>query len=160
MLVQKVSNQIKSDYPQASHIGLYSALPHEPDLSILHILLPDIQFHYPLVRDSEKMEFHHVSDPESLVEGQFGVREPNPMQHPPLTASVLHLILVPGLAFDLRGNRLGHGAGYYDRYLSQIPSTPRIGVSFSSQHLPSVPHESHDIAMNLLISERGKLEIS
>lgn len=157
MLVQKLADYIKSDYPQATRIGLYSALPHEPELSLLHTLLPDIQFHYPLVQDSEKIEFHHVSDPETLKEGRFGVLEPAPLIHPPLEATDLHLILVPGLAFDLAGNRLGHGAGYYDRYLSQIPLTPRIGISFSSQHLPTLPTESHDIAMNSLISERGKL---
>ena len=158
-LVQKIADQIKSGYPQATRIGIYSALPHEPDLSLLHILLPNVQFHYPLVTDPETIEFHHVSDPENLEKGAFGVKEPKPMSHPPLAASDLHLILVPGLAFDLQGNRLGHGAGYYDRLLAEIPQTPRIGVSFSSQHLPELPNEPHDMAMNLLVSERGSLPV-
>lgn len=160
MLLQKLTDVIKSVHPAAFRIGTFAAMPHEPDLSLLHVLLPNVQFHYPLVKSAEEIEFFHVSNPDTLEVGRFGIREPGPNHHPPVRAADLDLILVPGLAFDLQGNRLGQGAGHYDRYLSQVPLIPRIGISLSSQHLPALPSEPHDIAMDSLVSERGLQRVS
>lgn len=160
MLLQKLVEVIKSEHPLAFRIGSYAAMPHEPDLSLLHALLPNVQFHYPLVKNEQEMEFYHVSDPDTLARGRFGILEPSPRHHPPVQEADLDLILVPGLAFDLQGYRLGQGAGYYDRFLSKVPLVPRIGVSFSSQHLPTLPSEPHDIAMGSLVSERGFQRVS
>ncbi|MDQ8189706.1 5-formyltetrahydrofolate cyclo-ligase [Roseibacillus persicicus] len=159
MLVHNLSQYIKSRFPNARHIASFSALPYEPDLSLLHNLLPDKQLCYPLVKDEEDMHFHLVTEPTTLKEGSFKILEPNPQVHPPVDPDVLDLILVPGLAFDLRGNRLGHGAGYYDRFLSLIPTIPTIGVTYGSQLLPEVPTEPHDHAMAYLASDRGVIPI-
>lgn len=58
------------------------------------------------------------------------------------------LILVPGLAFDLKGYRLGYGAGYYDSFLADYPFTPKIGIAFPFQIVLSVPKEKHDQQVN------------
>lgn len=58
------------------------------------------------------------------------------------------LILVPGLAFDLKGYRLGYGAGYYDSFLADYPFTPKIGIAFPFQIVLSVPKEKHDQKVN------------
>jgi 5-formyltetrahydrofolate cyclo-ligase len=91
-----------------------------------------------------------------LLPGPFGAREPagNTPAPPP------NLILVPGLAFDRAGNRLGRGGGFYDRFLETLP-LPRptlCGVCFSCQIAPVVPCETHDARVDFLLSEEGFLE--
>lgn len=155
-LLQTLVDCIKTDYPDALRIATYAALPLEADLSLLHAMLPEMQFHYPLVLNEHEMSFHLVSNPTTLAAGQFGILEPNPQVHPPVEAADFDLVLVPGLAFDLAGHRLGHGAGYYDRFLSKIPFVPRLGIALASQHLPALPAEPHDERVALLISDRGR----
>ena len=70
----------------------------------------------------------------------------------------LDVICVPGLAFDLQGNRLGQGGGWYDRVLAQAPDALKIGVCFETQILQNVPHEPHDIAMNFVVTEQRTIE--
>lgn len=159
-LLQTLVDCLRNDYPTARRIATFSALPHEVDLSLLHAMLPTIQLHYPLVLNEHELAFHLVSDHSTLTPGRFGIHEPNPAIHPPVDVASIDLVLVPGLAFDLAGHRLGHGAGYYDRFLSQIPLIPRIGIALASQHLPTLPAEPHDEQVALLISDRGKVRCS
>ena len=88
-----------------------------------------------------------------LVPGRYGVREPGPAC-PPVPVTWLDFVLVPGLAFDGRGGRLGRGKGYYDRLL-----TPAVGVTcgvgVDEQLLPMVPMETHDISLNLVVLPSG-----
>jgi 5-formyltetrahydrofolate cyclo-ligase len=64
----------------------------------------------------------------------------------------LDLVITPGVAFDKKGNRLGRGKGYYDRFLSKIPKdTPSIGLAFNLQVLPAVPVTSQDVSVKKVI---------
>jgi 5-formyltetrahydrofolate cyclo-ligase len=65
----------------------------------------------------------------------------------------IDLILVPGLAFDRTGHRLGYGGGVYDRLLAQSPRAKRVGLYFSNQELPHVPRESHDQPLHAIVTE-------
>lgn len=159
LLVNNLSQYIRSHFPTSRRIATYAALPYEPDLSLLHNLLPERQFYYPLVNNPDEIAFHLVTDPTTLEKGSYRIPEPNPQVHPPVSPEDIDLVLVPGLAFDLRGNRLGQGAGYYDRFLSLIPTTPMIGVTFGSQLLPQVPAEPHDRTMAYLATDRGTIPI-
>jgi 5-formyltetrahydrofolate cyclo-ligase len=81
------------------------------------------------------------------AEGPFGIREPPPLE--PLPPDPLPaLIIVPGLAFDAQGRRLGRGGGYYDRFLRRTPCRPAscrsIGLCMPCQLVPQVPAEDHD----------------
>src|SRR4051794_18407943 len=67
------------------------------------------------------------------------------------------LVLVPGLAFDLRGGRLGFGQGYYDRFLPGMPNAVRVGLSFELQLLAEVPATTHDVPVDQLATERRML---
>lgn len=80
-----------------------------------------------------------------LVPGSYGIPEPA-RNAPRLQPEDLDLVVVPGVAFDAAGNRLGRGAGYYDRFLSLLPSTtPVIGVGYDFQLTPAIPGlEPHD----------------
>jgi len=85
-----------------------------------------------------------------LVRGPYGVREPVDKNY--LRLADLDLVVVPGLAFDKSGNRLGRGKGCYDRFLSKLgKDTPVIGLAFGFQILPSVPTTSHDVSVKQVL---------
>jgi 5-formyltetrahydrofolate cyclo-ligase len=91
---------------------------------------------------------------DDLHTGQFGVREPKPACAV-VDWSEIDVMLVPGLAFDTEGNRLGRGGGFYDRLLDSARakgSVTAIGVAFDWQRVNSVPVEKHDRKLNLVIS--------
>ncbi|MBI4632525.1 MAG: 5-formyltetrahydrofolate cyclo-ligase [Deltaproteobacteria bacterium] len=86
--------------------------------------------------------------------GYFGVREPKKHLLKPLEKSQIDLVLVPGVAFDRRGYRVGYGGGYYDRFLSAIgKDVPKIGLVFASQLIEAVPADSHDLPVDKIITE-------
>jgi len=95
-----------------------------------------------------------VSDlTQDLEPGAFGIREPK------LTLGVVEpleidLVIIPGSGFDLQGNRLGYGGGFYDRFFMRMnPSTPRVALSFECQVIAQVPVDKHDAKMTMLITE-------
>lgn len=86
-----------------------------------------------------------------LVKGPYGTREPVGKEC--LCPGDIDLALVPGLAFDAKGNRLGRGKGYYDRFLKRLPHTAvSIGLAFDFQILSCIPTTKHDVAVNRIIS--------
>jgi 5-formyltetrahydrofolate cyclo-ligase len=99
-----------------------------------------------------------VENPASdLVEGHFGIREPN-QGCSPLSANSFDFILVPGVAFDLKGHRLGRGQGFYDRLLASIRGR-RCGVAFEQQIVGQVPVEEHDAAVHCLLTPKRWVEV-
>ena len=101
--------------------------------------------------ENERMRFYRLTDLDATTLGPWGVREPigDEIVQP-------ELAIVPGLAFDESGRRLGTGGGWYDRVLADIPL--KIGVVFSGQIVERVPTETHDIAMNRVASEHHLIE--
>ncbi len=94
--------------------------------------------------------------PCALETRRFGLRQPKP-EVTEITGErtrALDAALVLGLAFDRRGNRLGYGAGYFDRFLAR-QRFPTIGLAFENQIVEQVPTEPHDIAMTCVVTERG-----
>lgn len=84
-----------------------------------------------------------------MVPGPFGT------QHPTGEALVPSYILVPLLAFDIRGYRLGYGTGYYDRTLAELPNAFRLGCAFAMQEIAEVPIGPHDVKMHAIVTEHG-----
>ena len=122
----------------------YLAMSTELDLARLHearwatgrpVWLPRVV--------GEGLVWHPVRDPADCRPGAFGVLEPDlyRVRHAPLPPDAV--MLVPGVAFDARGGRLGQGAGFYDRALANHPGLT-IGVGFTCQEVPAVPCEAHD----------------
>ncbi|MDR2862775.1 MAG: 5-formyltetrahydrofolate cyclo-ligase [Puniceicoccales bacterium] len=99
----------------------------------------------------EALTLHPVHGLENLVPGAFGLLEP-PVDAPDCALQDVDCVLVPGVAFDNGGRRVGRGKGFYDRFLAQIPDVPRIGLAFEWQVLSTVPADLHDERMDWLVT--------
>jgi len=97
-----------------------------------------------------------VRDLEQDIEpGTYGIREPK-LTLGVVEPSEIDLIIVPGSGFDLQGERLGYGGGFYDRFFMLLnPVTPRIALGFECQIIPQVPVGKHDAKMTMLVTENG-----
>lgn len=93
-----------------------------------------------------------------IVAGQFGIREPRP-GCAEIPFGRLDLILVPGVAFDLNGNRLGRGKGFYDRLLAETRGV-KCGVAFEEQIVDEIPIGSHDAAMDFIVTPSRVITIA
>ena len=103
------------------------------------------------VTAARSYEACEVSDPANDVKvGHFGIREPGG-RCPWVSPENLDLILVPGVAFDLRGGRLGRGKGHYDQLLAGLRGA-KCGVAFDKQVVDKVPMASHDIRLDSIIT--------
>ncbi|MEQ9617898.1 MAG: 5-formyltetrahydrofolate cyclo-ligase [Deltaproteobacteria bacterium] len=100
------------------------------------------------------LSFHRVDRLDQLEAGRFGIPEPRPGSFS-IEPEKLDLVVVPGVAFDSGGRRLGYGKGYYDRYLPRIPSRKRIALAFGIQIVESVPAGEGDQGVGLVVTEFG-----
>lgn len=97
----------------------------------------------------------HSMDDKTLVETRFGLREPT--HRHPIPADYIDAIIVPGLAFDASGGRLGRGGGFYDRYLDASRPPIVIGVAFDEQIQDEVHLEPHDQRMTVVVTQTRTL---
>lgn len=91
--------------------------------------------------------------------GRYGIREPKRENIRPVPREEIDAILVPAVAFDRRGHRVGYGGGYYDRFLPGIPGVRRIGAAFACQIVERVPADPHDLTVDRLVTENGEMAI-
>jgi len=91
---------------------------------------------------------------EELTDGPYGIKQPKKESQRLVAHDRLDLVVVPGVAFDRRNNRLGRGEGYYDRFLKLLPSTtPTIGLAFDFQLVDTLPElEAHDMPVSLVLT--------
>ena len=92
----------------------------------------------------------YLTSLDGLVRGSYGIAEPS--QCVPAKTSDIDISVVPGIAFDRSGMRIGFGKGYYDRFLSEF-NGHKIGLCYDFQLYDSVPHDEHDIPMDIIITE-------
>lgn len=136
---------------RAQHILLYSAFGSELDPAELQHLYP-ATYYLPRAR-SYQLEVHPL--PCRLVKHKYGFWEPAE-DAPRVEPDVLDAVLVPGLAFDPWGYRLGYGQGFYDRFLARLPPhTQTIGLVAEALILPALPHDPWDVPVQFLASELG-----
>ena len=100
--------------------------------------------------DGERLLLRQYTGPDCMVQGeQFGIEEPMG----DVWAAPVDLIVVPGVAFDYTGNRMGRGRGFYDRMLKAHPHAVKIGVAYGFQVLDEIPVEPHDVTMDMIIHD-------
>ena len=138
-------------------VAFYHSIKKELDLTLLWEFAwsQHIQVLLPKVISKTEITFCDFNSYEDLQEGSFNILEPTTQEH----QGDIDIMFVPGLAFDKHGTRLGYGAGFYDRFLSQNPSSLKIGVCYHEAILESIPKEDHDIAMDFVLSEHGLYSI-
>ena len=159
--LERLSEQIVKKFQtlelfrQAKAVGTYMPLPDEVDISPLFQTL-EKQMYIPAY-DEKSGGYRLAKYTPELKNGKFGIPEPeNPVW---AEADELDLILVPGVAFDRAGGRIGRGGGFYDRLLPQY-SAVRAAICFDFQCLEAIPTESHDCTMDLLITESKILKFA
>lgn len=109
-------------------------------------------------RATKLLSVHRVSDPADLVAGVWGIQEPR-ADLPVLAINNIDMVLMPGVAFDRQGNRLGYGAGFYDRLLSKAGKRPvRVVAAFDEQVVDAVPHDATDQQIHILVTPTQILE--
>ena len=112
--------------------------------------------------DGDDLGLWRVESRSELVPGTWGIPEPpaarrgDPERR--TAPEELELVVVPGLAFDRRGRRLGHGKGYYDRLLARTPAA-RVGLCYATQVFPEVPAGPRDAVMDWLVTEEGAFRV-
>lgn len=91
---------------------------------------------------------------DELERGHYGIREPKGDRLRPVPPDEIDAVVVPAVAFDRRGNRLGYGGGYYDRFLPAAPRAVRVGAAFACQIVAELPADRHDIGMDCIVTDR------
>jgi 5-formyltetrahydrofolate cyclo-ligase len=135
--------------------------PVVPEVDTLEIIKRSYMYNKIIVLPAfDAQDFHmtlmKVDDPEKdLVAGPRGNLEPNPKRCKVVPIDCLDIAIVPGLAMDEKGGRVGSGKGYYDRLIPDLPITTRkVGLVFEDQIIPMVPMESHDRHVDIVVTER------
>ena len=136
-------------------VFLYNPIRNEPDLTCIIRANPNITFALPVVLSAIEMQFYAVDEATTFTANRWGVLEPDARNpHKICRPDEETLVVIPALAADVKGYRLGYGAGYYDRYLQNSNAVHMIAV-FSEFILEKLKHEPHDLKAHYLLSESG-----
>ena len=147
-----IAHLLRIPMPQGAVVGAVWPLPGEPDLRpLLHalhargqsVVLPETP------PRGRPLEFRRWTPGCVMLAGRFGTSYPEGLPGRP------DILLVPLLAFDEAGGRLGYGGGYYDRTLAMWPECRSVGFGYAAQRVDSVPVEPHDIRLDAIVTERG-----
>jgi 5-formyltetrahydrofolate cyclo-ligase len=143
----------------AQQVMLFSSTPTEPSTqALLHeawqagkkVALPRVV--------GPDLEARLVETEDDLAPGYLDLLEPDDSKTKPAEPDKLQLVLVPGLAFDENGFRLGRGKGFYDRFLARLPERAiRLGCFFACQQTDTIPREKHDQRLDGILTEKELL---
>ena len=137
---------------------LFADLPEEvsTDAIAAEALRLGLTVLYPrTIPETRGMTLHRVASLDHLRTGSYGIREPDVERCPEVAEASIDAALVPGLAWDRRGSRLGRGAGYYDRLFDNAAWRGfRCGIFFSLQEIESIPTEPWDLPLDAVVTER------
>jgi len=152
------SNIIKLTVFNASRtIALYSPVKNEVDTWSIFDYAIDSgkRVAFPRVEDGT-LVFCAVKEKGELIKGKYNILEP-PSEGQRINTEEIEIFLIPGVAFDRLGYRIGYGYGYYDSIAKRVRGT-LIGLAYSFQVVDSIFHEEHDIRVNSIVTEDGVIE--
>jgi 5-formyltetrahydrofolate cyclo-ligase len=153
--VQAAEKLIEKWPDSVSKIMLYAPIKSEiSTVPLFHWAIKNhIQVAFPrLTEGSPEMEPVLVESWDQLVLGPYSIPQPSD-DFPAVSTDEIEMVIVPGIAFDRSGYRLGYGAGYYDRFLKRLPSALWIGFTYQRLVLPGLPVEPHDINVHRVVTE-------
>jgi len=151
-----------TEFQACRNILFFLSLPREvqTDAMIQEALDLGKKVYVPLVdADRQRLNISELPGLDiEFEEKQFGIREPGFKHLKIVSPRVLDFVLVPGVAFDHKGGRVGYGAGYYDRFLKEVLGhVVRVGVAFDFQALDSVPQAEFDIPVQKILTEKKSI---
>ena len=150
-------------FRQARHIGSY--LAHGGEIDTLPSLVKNWQrqtrLYLPVIAEHPTTHMKMIGwiPGQRLLTNHFGIREPDPRRHQGRPIWAMDILLIPLVAFDAQGNRLGMGGGYYDRLLADLATRPRrpklVGVAYHFQQVERLPTEPWDQRLDYIVSDKG-----
>ncbi len=142
---------------EAENLALYQSFRNEVDVSSLKDIFPKKSIYLPKIDSVQGTMDFLKADPKTQMKAHaWGLSEPEEGER--LLKGEATIMIVPALAFDRRGYRLGYGKGFYDRFLSSFPMKT-IGVCFSEFLFESLPSEAHDRVVDRVVTEHGSLNV-
>lgn len=143
-------------YAGASCLSCYVSMGNEVDTHevIRQAIADGKRLAVPLCRKGVTLVHRCIASIDDLSPSRFGLLEPTDPSLPEVAVSDFDLVLVPGLAFDRSGNRIGFGAGYYDGFLCHV-SAPKVALAYDFQLVDRVPVEPHDVPLDAVVTESG-----
>jgi len=142
------------EFDGARVVLAYAASPEEldPAPAVAALRERGIIVAYPRVEAPGVLGLHRVDDERDLVSGMFGIRQPAE-NAPRVGRGQVDVVIVPGVAFDRSGMRLGYGGGYYDRLLPTLPPHAlHVGYAYDEQLVDELPAEEHDVHVDLVVT--------
>lgn len=144
------------------HIAGYIASDNEinPEAIFAHAWQLGKKCYLPLLKPGQQLCFVAYERSDKLHRNQFNILEPEFLPEKLIASDKLDLVLLPLVGFDLHGNRLGMGVGYYDRTFAFLQKTPRptqpylLGLAYEAQQVPNIPAESWDIRLDGVATEK------
>lgn len=118
------------------------------------IILPKVD------RIDKRLRLYEIYNTGEIKPGFMGIPEPDVPSERERDINDADLVIMPGVAFDLKGNRLGYGAGYYDKLLSTLEKEiPLVAIAYEEQIVDSLPSESHDVRVDMIVTDKRIIEI-
>jgi 5-formyltetrahydrofolate cyclo-ligase len=139
---------------QARHVAVYLGFAEELDpgplIAALHA--QGCSIYVPVVGPQRRLRFALLAPP--FTRNRYGIVEPRVQRRPPR----LDIVVLPLVAFDAAGGRLGMGGGYYDRWLARHPRVKRVGYAYAAQQVGKVPMDARDMRVHAVATEKGLLK--
>lgn len=154
--IEKASRELGELFAQTEQYKnaktIYGYLPYNQEVRTVPILERALQdgkrVAVPKVY-GEEMRFIYLTDLSDVETGYAGI--PEPVADGPVADDTTALVLMPGLAFDPQGHRIGYGGGFYDRFLSREPNHPTVALCYAFQVLPALETEEFDIPVDCVL---------
>jgi len=162
MEVLERSNQVMvniygmDDFKKANVVAVYISFGTEVNThGLIRSIIGEKEVLVPVVTDKEKKEIilSELRDWKELSSGSYGILEPKKEFIRKREENEVDISLVPGVAFDFYGNRIGYGSGYYDRLLRKMAGI-KVGVAYDFQVINKIPNEKHDVRVDKIVTDK------
>ena len=159
-IISRLGESIKSDKAKLVHCYISITRRREVNTKdmIRGLLKKGVRVAVPVTDLKDKKLIHsEIKSLDDLEVGTFGIIEPKKEDLRPLALGQIELALVPGLAFDPRGNRIGYGAGFYDTFLKDLQA-PKIALAYGWQVIPRITPTPYDVPVDGIVTEERYYE--
>jgi len=162
------SNQVMAnilgmdDFKKAEVVAVYISFGTEVNThGLIRSIMGKKKVLVPVVTDKKKKELilSELRNWKELSSGSYGILEPKKEFVRENDGDEVDISLVPGVAFDVYGNRIGYGSGYYDRLLKKMAGI-KVGVAYDFQVIDKIPNEGHDVRVDKIATDRFVMTIS